>query len=399
VGNRERGREEGQSAKTKKKTFCLMVSQSSVTTVVTNHRSDGDFTSTATSTGGDDGRKSRIDEAASYGCVTTITATSMAYLPHTVVLCELRHGVSDAAASFDILQSPRWRLRERMKTRCVALVLCLNIGVDPPDVIKISPCTGLECWIDPFSMFPTRALEAIGQNLGIQYETWLPRALYKVELDPTKDHLRKLCLSCRKNAKSERVLFHYNGHGVPKPTPNGELWVFNKNFTQYIPLPVSELDSWLQTPSIYVFDCSAARVIVNALAELHDWGSSGPLKDRIILAACDAHETLPQSVEFPADVFTSCLTTPIKMALKWFCRRSLLKETIDESLIDRIPGRQNDRRTLLGELNWIFTAVTDTIAWNVLPRVSFTPQNFSRDNPDRTCWSLAFSEISYMLRG
>lgn len=50
-----------------------------------------------------------------------------------------------------------------------------------------------------------------------------------------------------------------------------------------------------------------------------------------------------------------------------FCRRSLLKEIIDESLIDRIPGRQNDRKTLLGELNWIFTAVTDTIAWNVLP--------------------------------
>nr|KAJ0228150.1 hypothetical protein LSAT_V11C100044030 [Lactuca sativa] len=27
-----------------------------------------------------------------------------------------------------------------MKTGCVALVLCLNISVDPPDVIKISPC-------------------------------------------------------------------------------------------------------------------------------------------------------------------------------------------------------------------------------------------------------------------
>ena len=24
------------------------------------------------------------------------------------------------------------------------------------------------------------------------------------------------------------MLFHYNGHGVPRPTPNGEIWVFNK---------------------------------------------------------------------------------------------------------------------------------------------------------------------------
>lgn len=50
-----------------------------------------------------------------------------------------------------------------------------------------------------------------------------------------------------------------------------------------------------------------------------------------------------------------------------FCTRSLLHESLDSSLIDKIPGRQNDRKTLLGELNWIFTAVTDTIAWNVLP--------------------------------
>jgi len=291
----------------------------------------------------------------------------MAYLPQTLVLCDLRH--DDAS---DIVQPPRWRLKERMKTGCVALVMCLHITVDPPDVIKISPCARLECWIDPFSMFPPRrALEAIGQNLSIQYERWLARARYKVELDPTKDDVRKLCLSCRKYAKTERVLFHYNGHGVPKPTPNGEIWVYNKNFTQYIPLPVSELDSWLKTPTIYVFDCSAARVILNAFAELHEGESSGPPKDCILLAACDVHETLPQSVEFPADVFTSCLTTPINIALKWFCRRSLLKEFIDESLIDRIPGRQNDRKTLLGELNWIFTAVTDTIAWNVLPRELF----------------------------
>ncbi|MBA0681264.1 hypothetical protein Goari_023082, partial [Gossypium aridum] len=54
-----------------------------------------------------------------------------------------------------------------------------------------------------------------------------------------------------------------------------------------------------------------------------------------------------------------------------FCTRSLLHESLDSSLIDKIPGRQNDRKTLLGELNWIFTAVTDTIAWNVLPHDLF----------------------------
>ena len=35
----------------------------------------------------------------------------------------------------------------QMKTVSVALVLCLNVGVDPPDVVKTTPCARLECWI------------------------------------------------------------------------------------------------------------------------------------------------------------------------------------------------------------------------------------------------------------
>ncbi|TYI79113.1 hypothetical protein E1A91_D06G262100v1 [Gossypium mustelinum] len=101
---------------------------------------------------------------------------------------------------------------------------------------------------------------------------------------------------------SQRVLFHCNGHGVPKPTANGEIWLFNK-----------------------LLDCGTSNY-------------PGSSRDCILLAACEAHETLPQSAEFPADVFTSCLTTPIKMTLRWFCTRSLLHESLDSSIIDKIPG-------------------------------------------------------------
>jgi regulatory associated protein of mTOR len=127
-----------------------------------------------------------------------------------------------------------------------------------------------------------------------------------------------------------------------------------------------------------------------------------PMRECILLAACGAGELLPQNPELPADVFTACLTTPIKVpcqplhpteftstnllahwlvadwrailqvALRWFCNRSLLRgEGLAKELIDRIPGKQTDRRTPLGELNWIFTAITDTIAWNMLPRALF----------------------------
>jgi len=50
--------------------------------------------------------------------------------------------------------------------------------------------------------------------------------------------------------------------------------LFEQSYTQYIPLPISELDSWLKTPSIYVFDCSAARMILNAFAEVKETTTS-----------------------------------------------------------------------------------------------------------------------------
>jgi len=293
----------------------------------------------------------------------------------------------------------KWRMRERMKTVSVALVCCMNIGVDPPDVIKTSPCARLECWIDPSSEPPQKALDSIGKQLQKQYDRWQPRARYKLCLDPTVDEVKKLCVFLRRNAKKERVLFHYNGHGVPKPTNNGELWVFNKNYTQYIPLSIYELQTWMGSPSIYVLDCSGAGLVVNwynhfieqrnkeyerlhmaalargeseEVAASRAAASAAPITESILLAACSAGELLPTNAQLPADTFTACLTTPVKMALRWFVSTSPHKG-LSLDLIDSIPGRLNDRRTPLGELNWIFTAITDTIAWNTLP-----PQVFQK---------------------
>lgn len=272
-----------------------------------------------------------------------------------------------------------WRMRERMKTMDVALVLCLNIGTDPPDVEKATPCARKECWVDPFSMPAKKAIETIGNTLQSQYERWQPRARYKQSLDPTVEKIRELCVNRRRLAKHDRMLFHYNGHGVPRPTPNGEVWVFNKSYTQYIPLLVYDLQSWVGTPSIYVFDCSAAGVLLSHFTsppttqtQSHGRNGSPSANEAIVLAACSANELLPMNPELCADVFTSCLTTPITVALRWFISQNELSMAhLDASFIERIPGKLTDRKTPLGELNWIFTAITDTIAWNMLPRELF----------------------------
>jgi len=41
-------------------------------------------------------------------------------------------------------------------------------------------------------------------------------------------------------------------------------------------------------------------------------------KNCIQLAACAANQILPMNPNLPADIFTSCLTTPIKIAIRWY---------------------------------------------------------------------------------
>lgn len=283
--------------------------------------------------------------------------------------------------------SQDWRMKDRLKTVSAALAICLNIGVDPPDVVKTNPTAKLECWVDPTSTTGgghNKIMEQIGKKLQEQYETLSLRTRYKQYLDPSVDETKKFCISLRRNAKDERVLFHYNGHGVPLPTQSGEIWVFNKNYTQYIPVSLYDLQSWLAGPSLFVFDVSHAGNIVSnfhTFVEKHEKENAEAKKrdpnaivqnygDCIILAACQKTESLPTNPDLPADIFTCCLTTPIEIALRFFILQNPLQTniSIDEF---RVPGRLQDRRSPLGELNWIFTAITDTIAWNTLPRALF----------------------------
>lgn len=296
-----------------------------------------------------------------------------------------------------------WRNRDRIRTASAVLVVCLRIGYDPPDVIKTDPCAKLECWVDPYALAKDKAMERIGKNLQQQFENLAatPKTRYKQYLDPPIEDAKKFCTAARKTAKNERTLFYYNGHGVPKPTPSGELWLFNRQYTQYIPVSLADIISWIGSPAIYVWDCSAAGNIVEKVKEFsakrdqelereaataQAAGAVGPdgqptdakpsipnvpFRDTIQLGACLGHEQLPMNPDLPADLFTCCLTSPIEIALRFFLLRNPLKTNLDVDMLLKIPGKLNDRRTPLGELTWIFTAVTDTIAWNTLPRDLF----------------------------
>ena len=277
----------------------------------------------------------------------------------------------------------KWRDKDRQKTVSAALVLCLNIGVDPPDIVKTVPTSTMECWTDTThsTASNSKLMEMIGKKLQEQYENMSIKTRYKQYLDPSIEETKKFCVSLRRNAKEERVLFHYNGHGVPLPTPSGEFWVFNRDYTQYIPVSMYDLQTWLGGPSFYIYDVSHAghimanfdRFIEKHLAEnaeAREQEPNTPLQNynnNIQLAACAKSETLPTNPDLPADLFTCCLTTPIDISMRYHVLENPLPPSLSLKDLNRVPGRAAERRSPMGELNWILTAITDTIAWNVLP--------------------------------
>lgn len=98
-----------------------------------------------------------------------------------------------------------WRAKDRkMKTLSIGIVLCLNIGVAPPDAVRTQPCAKLECWTDPASMPPLKAMEVIGNKLVAQYLRWQPKAKCRQSLDPTLDDMKRICTSLRRRAKVGR---------------------------------------------------------------------------------------------------------------------------------------------------------------------------------------------------
>ena len=143
----------------------------------------------------------------------------------------------------------------------------------------------------------------------------------------------------------------------------------------------TDVAEWLGGPSLFVLDCPCAGRLVRALARRGaDAATAGGAAAAaaaapVVLGATEADEWLPVADDFPADVFTACLTRPLEPPCSSRCaRRSAARRRPPPpaaQLLAALPGSLGDRRSPLGELTWVLTAITDSIAWQLLPPALF----------------------------
>ncbi|CCW70879.1 unnamed protein product [Phytomonas sp. Hart1] len=288
--------------------------------------------------------------------------------------CETNFGTSAGEApAVDTSVSSQLPIR---LTRAI-LFMYLHTCSGPPDYPRINPCTTLECWIDPLVAQGSRRAggscsEAIAEVLESQYRSVLREDIPISRVVEANIEVASMMLGKARNlTRDGRVLVHYNGHGMPRATDLGEVWVFDSDHTHYVPFNITDISDLIGTPTLYIFDCNAAGAI------LRHWQKNLLHEKRphdLFICACDAHETLPLNPVLPADMLTSCLTTPLKMVLWWYIGYShhkMLLPQVTEEMIRNLPGDLSDRRSPRGDLNWVLNAVTTTIAWCTLPPSQF----------------------------
>ena len=109
------------------------------------------------------------------------------------------------------------------------------------------------------------------------------------------------------------------------PTKNGELWLFGKHYTHYMPVAIFELKAWLGEPAIYVLDCSCAGALLPHFVD------SKTMKDSMIFCEREMQNKAPRdpdgSVAFAA-AYDGMMFTGTRMALtmvvqtrNWHSRR------------------------------------------------------------------------------
>lgn len=266
------------------------------------------------------------------------------------------------------------------------LAICLNAEVEPPD----NRCPrhlqrghgpslcGIEIQV-PFLHDPRKVVAAIGRELEQRFVNLhgVKGGTYRQCLDPSSEQVQRTCRKLRRDALEDNLVLHYSGHGVPAPSALGELWFFNEAYTEYVPARVVDVASWLGAPRLMIFDCPCSGRAVHELTDHFFTARTDALNQDsslpiIALGATSAGERLPVSEVFPADVFTACLTRPLEMAVQLSIQKNARENHgYDVHASARIPGTLAERRSPLGELNWVLTAITDAIAWDLLPQLLF----------------------------
>ncbi|WVR07100.1 hypothetical protein IAU60_004139 [Kwoniella sp. DSM 27419] len=268
---------------------------------------------------------------------------------------------------------------------------------------------GTYAWTTPNPKDPTGSMRKIMKQYSHNLRTLSKECELSIKLapDPSKTVIQHQLQRARQAAGQEGyIAVVYSGHGIQEPpTEQGELWCYDKAFdeclqsgtgpSEYIPIMLFDVLAWAGAPTCYVWDCSYARRIIRAAASEADEidiqfraaAAQNPsiatlhpavyAERQIHFAACGSKQSLPRVQGMPDDLFTACLTTPLRIALLFHNLQTFpLTKSDGPSFAQRSHGYManlwlNVSQGLQDRLSSELSAIAKTIAWQTMKSADY----------------------------
>ena len=279
------------------------------------------------------------------------------------------HEPKHQGKTYEYLQTP-----VLIKTSNLILCCCLNIGIDPPGYKKPKNTSTIYSWINVKEHRKREIGYDITLQLASQYQRYaIPSITIDPLWDPSTEKVKRTCLVSREKHGKERILFHYNGHGVPFPTINHECWFFDEEITTYVPMNIAEIFNRLGEKAIYVFDCPHSERLFKWFLKKNDVLQKQFKRNAefIVFSGYNELESPQTNPNYPVDLFTACMTTPLSMALLDYYYSTEKIIELPLSFLKTLPIDQKTKVPVFSELYAIFTSIVEAIAWDVLPNDLF----------------------------
>lgn len=236
-------------------------------------------------------------------------------------------------------------------------------------------------WKDQSNILSNTFSQYIQSYFKEQYGKIRTRLRFYFQSDPSSEKLNNSS-TIRKDVQGGRILFHYIGFGFPR-IDESYIYSIDPKSNTFVNYPIKVLFETLKPPAWLIFDCSNAGSVLHTLEKTSIEKMNSPTekannsnyvrsldwKDWFCLCATDTNEDLPIDPHLPRDFLTSCLLTPVRMAVICHIIQYYRTTIVD----DEFPLNQmqspllSEDSTLYNALNQTLSAITDAIAVDSLP--------------------------------
>lgn len=201
-----------------------------------------------------------------------------------------------------------------------------------------------------------------------------------------------------KNVQGHQLFYHYIGNDANPPHEGQFNFINSENESLFL----SELFDNCGNSSIFVFDCDNSGSLLTHFLREKSKSEKNKNIDSIFFFSCSENETMPRSTDYPVDFFTSCLTSPSRVALLWhsrhyFCFQSGCLQPLPTFFVEDMSDEKPKISKLLNELDSVLRCTVESMAYENMEPELFVKLFRTNNTLSKLCvnYFLACRILSY----